>query len=52
MKRFASLVFASLLLAMAGTAASTPRLHAGIAAGSSHNDGPAPMPVPPTDVAD
>jgi hypothetical protein len=49
MKRFASLVFASLLLAIAGNAANTPRVHAGIVVGSGHNDGPAPMPVPPTD---
>jgi hypothetical protein len=49
MKRLVLLVFASLLLAMAGNAANTPLVHAGIAIGRGDNDGPEPMPVPPTD---
>lgn len=49
MKRLASLVFVSLLLAIAGNAANTPAVQAGIVVSSGHSDGPAPMPVPPTD---
>lgn len=49
MKRLASFVFVSLMLAIAGNAANTTAAQTGIVVSNGHNDGPAPMPVPPTD---